>query len=228
MQTEPTPSAINPLPMVVWILALPLIAMEVVVGLGASGLVGGPQAIGWRLDAMERFAFVPELVRMGWESGQWRADTFWRMLTYPLVHASFSHALFSIVILLALGKWVAEVFRPWAVLVVVAGASIAGAVAYTIVPGVNTALFGAYPPVYGLIGAFTYLLWVKLGATGGMQYRAFALIGSLMAIQLLFGALFGAGWDWVADIAGFAAGFLLSFVVSPGGWRRFTARLRQR
>ena len=43
---------LNPLPWVVWVLALPLIAMEVVLSLGAAGVVGGPQAIGWRLQAV--------------------------------------------------------------------------------------------------------------------------------------------------------------------------------
>ena len=44
----------------------------------------------------------------------------------------------------------------------------------------------------------------------------------------MFGLLFGGGWDWVADLAGFATGFLLSFVVSPGGWARVREKIRQR
>ena len=54
---------LNPLPPVVWALALPMIAMEAVVTLGASGLVGGPDAIGWRLQALERFVFAPDVMR---------------------------------------------------------------------------------------------------------------------------------------------------------------------
>jgi membrane associated rhomboid family serine protease len=49
-----------------------------------------------------------------------------------------------------------------------------------------------------------------------------------LAVQLVFGLLFGGGWAWVADITGFAAGFLLSFVVSPGGFRRVVEMIRQR
>jgi membrane associated rhomboid family serine protease len=45
---------------------------------------------------------------------------------------------------------------------------------------------------------------------------------------LLFGLLFGVGWYWVAELAGFAAGFLLSFVVSPGGIARLRDQIRQR
>jgi hypothetical protein len=60
---DPNAPPLNPLPPVVWALALPIIAMEVVVNLGARGLVGGPEAVGWRLDAMQRFAFSPDLMR---------------------------------------------------------------------------------------------------------------------------------------------------------------------
>ncbi len=219
---------INPLPGVVWLLALPIIAMEAVLGLGQTGLVGGAAAEGWRLDAWQRFAFSPDLMRAMIETGTYPWQAMVRLVSYPIVHASFLHALMAVVILLALGKMVAEVFRPWAVLAVFFGAALAGALAYTALPFVRAPLIGAYPAVYGMIGAFTFLLWVKLAATGGNQYRAFSLIGLLLAIQLLFGLFFQGGYDWVADLAGFATGFLLSFAVSPGGWARVMAKLRRR
>ena len=53
------------------------------------------------------------------------------------------------------------------------GSAVAGALAYTLVPGLQTPLIGGYPPVYGLIGAFTFLLWVNLAAVGANKYRAF-------------------------------------------------------
>ena len=219
---------LNPLPPIVWVLALPLIAMEVVLSLADRGILGGAQGVGWRIDAVQRFAFSPEYLRRMIEVGEYPPDGLARLISYPLVHVSFSHALFAVVILLALGKMVGEIYRWWAVVAVVAGASVVGALAYTAVPGVNAALLGAYPAVYGLIGAFTFLMWVRLVAKGANQYRAFTLIGTLLAVQLLFGLLFGGGWDWVADLAGFATGFLLSFVVSPGGLENVRARLRQR
>lgn len=219
---------LNPLPPVVWLLALPLIAMEAVLGAESAGLIGGAQAIGWRQDAVQRFGFSPELMRAMIEAGQYPLDAMSRLITYPLVHGNFTHALFVVVILLALGKMVGENFRWWAVLVVVAGATVAGALAYTALPWVKGALIGGYPADYGLIGAFTYILWMRRIATGGNQLAAFRMIGVLMAFQLLFGVLFGAGWQWVAELAGFAAGFLLSFAVSPGGVRRIMGRLRQR
>lgn len=228
MSRETHIAPINPLPMVVWILALPMIAMEIVVNLGASGIVGGPQAVGWRLDAMQRFAFSPDLMRQMIELNQWPLDGVMRLISYPLVHVNFTQAIFVVVILLALGKMVGEIFRPLAVLVVFFGAAIVGALAYTAVPGVTAPLIGGYPPVYGLIGAFTFLLWVKLVAKGANQYRAFTLIGFLLGFQVLFALIFGGGWTWVADLAGFVTGFLLSFAVSPGGWARVREKLQRR
>jgi membrane associated rhomboid family serine protease len=54
------------------------------------------------------------------------------------------------------------------------------------------------------------------------------MIGFLLGIQLVFGLIFGGGWEWVADLSGFLAGFFLSFVVSPGGWERARDKLRHR
>lgn len=219
---------LNPLPWVVWALALPMVAVELVVSLGARGLVGGPGAIGWRLDAVQRFAFAPDLWRQMLELGSYPVAGLARLVTYPVVHGSFTHAIFAVVILLALGKMVGEIFRWWAVLIVFFGAAVAGALAFAAVPGNSAPLIGGYPPVYGLIGAFTFLLWVDLAAKGANKLRAFSMIGFLLGVQLLFGLIFGGGWDWVADLSGFAAGFVLSFLVSPGGWARVSAKLRQR
>lgn len=221
-------SPINQLPPVVWLLALPVIAIEIVLGLGGSGLAGGQDAVGWRLDALQRFAYSPDIMKYMYETGNWSAPHLLRLVTYPFVHGGFTHALFVGVFLLALGKFVGEVFRGWAVAAVFFFAALVGALAYTMIPDVRAPLYGGYPAVYGLIGAFTFILWARLGASGDNQYRAFTLIGFLMGIQLVFGLLFGGGLDWVADIAGFVAGFALSFVVSPGGIGAVVARLRQR
>lgn len=220
---------LNPLPWIVWVLALPVIAMELVLSLAERGLVGGAQGIGWRLQAVERFGLFPELLKYQWQTGGQPLGELHRLVSYALVHGSFTHAIFAVVMLLALGKWVGEIFRWWGVLIVVLGSAAAGALAYgLLVPDLRAPLIGAYPAVYGLIGAFTFQIFTNLAKVGANKYRAFSLIGALLFVQFLFGVLFGGGWDWVADVAGFAAGFLLSFVVSPGGFRRVMDEIRQR
>lgn len=224
----------NPLPWIVWALALPLIAMEIVFAIGAGGLAGGADGSGWRALAVQQFAFSPAFAEGAWAEGGWLPWQPWRLVTYTVVHGSMTNALFAVVLLLAIGKAVAEVMRWWAVLAIWLAAAVAGALALALAervwfaPAPPMALIGAFPAVYGLFGAFTYLVWLRLSGAGGSRARAFSLVGFLLGADVLLSLLFGAGHGWIADLGGCAAGFLLSFVVSPGGPARLRASLRRR
>lgn len=219
---------LNPLPPVVIALFLVIVGIEVVFNLGARGLMGGPQAVGWRLGTLERFAFSAEIFAWMRETGRWPIEHVLRFVSYPFVHASFTHALFAGVMLLALGKMVGEAMGSLAVVLIFFGSAAGGALIYALSIGSSAPLIGAFPAVYGLIGGFTYMLWLRLGQLGENQIRAFTLIGFLLLFQLIFGLLFGANSEWVSDIAGFAIGFALSSVLVPGGWSKLVDRLRQR
>ncbi len=221
------PSAVNPLPPVVVALFLVIVGIEAAFWLGAQGVVGGPDALGWRLAAIQKYAFSADIFDWMMSRGQWPSEHMIRFVTYLFVHVNFTHTLFGGVLLLAIGKMVGEVFSGWATLVVFVGSGIVGALGYALILDTSTPLIGSYPGVYGLIGAFTFLMWIRLGLVGAPQARAFSLIGMLVAIQLGFGLLFGGNPDWVADVIGFATGFALSFLLVPGGWRRILERIRR-
>lgn len=219
-------SPINPLPPIVWALALPMIVLELMFALGDAHVLGN-NASAWRITALENYAIFPEYWRQKAQLGVFDFDLLLRFVTYPFLNNSVVQALFGVVLLLALGKTVGEVFRWWATAVVFFGSAVMAGVVYaSFVP--QMPLFGAFPAVYGMIGAFSFLIWVRLAGTGVNQFRAFSLIGGLMVIQLIYGIFFGASYLWLADIVGFITGFFLSFVVSPGGFGRVRARLRQR
>ena len=221
-------SPVNPLPPVVVALLILVVGTEAVLSLADRGIVGGRTGIGWRIAALQDYAVFDGLIERMAAQGAWRAEHLMRLLTYPFVHGSFTHALFAVVLLAALGKMVGEVFSPLALLAVWVVSSVAGALIWSMAIDTDAPLFGAYPAIYGLIGAFTFLLWARLAGLGARRLRAFTLIGVLLVFQLVLGLIGGAGWDWIADVSGFAAGFLLSFLVSPGGWRATLDRLRDR
>lgn len=228
MDRDLTAPPINPLPWIVWVLALPLIAVEVVVQLGASGLVGGPEALGWRLRAVDLFAFSPDHLRFMMVNAHWVPEILYRQISYVLVQGDITSTLFVVALLLALGKMVGEIFRWWAVALIFLGSAAFGALFYTLVlPSNSYALIGGFPAVYGLIGAFTFIMWMRQRASGGEQWRAFTLIGMLLAVQLFFG-MFSGGNQWVAELGGFGAGFLMSFLVAPGGPRWLMSLFRNR
>ncbi|WCR11799.1 rhomboid family intramembrane serine protease [Paracoccus stylophorae] len=226
-------SPLNPLPPAVWLLVLPIVASEAVFGLGQLGLIGGAQGVGLRLSGMQIAAFAPEMVSRMWQLGVIDWDQLYRLITFSFIHSSLTHALFVLAFTLALGNLVAREFRPWAVIALFLGSAIGGALVYTaamaVLPGRPAPLIGGYPAVYGLVGAFTFLLWARLGALNANRMRAFTLIGMLLVFQLVFGIVFGgAGYGWIAELAGFATGFGLSFLLVDGGVARALRQIRQR
>jgi membrane associated rhomboid family serine protease len=221
-------SPFNDVPIAAIGLAMVMAAVEIVFQAADLGLAGGAQGVGWRIGAFNDYAFFGPIWDQMWDLKLFPVEQMIRFVTYPFLHGTFFHAAFAVVIVLAIGKAVGEVFSTVAFLVVFFSASILGALVFAIVTDTNSPLIGGYPGGYGLIGAFTFLLWTRLAAVGANSYRAFTLIGMLMGIQLVFGALLGGSPDWIADLAGFVVGFLLSFVVSPGGWAHVVDRLRQR
>ncbi len=220
-------SPINPLPPVVVALFLVVAGVEATLWLGGHGILGGPQAVGWRLQAVQKYGFSAEIFDWMVSTGQWPIEHVIRFVSYLFVHANFTHALFSGVLLLAMGKMVGEVFSGFATLAIFVVSGVIGALGYALILDPQYPLLGSYPGVYGLIGAFTFLLWTRLGDVGAPQARAFSLIGMLVAIQLGFGLLFGGNPDWVADVIGFGAGFILSFALTPGGWQRIREKIRR-
>lgn len=218
---------VNPLPPIVIALFIAIAAPEILFALAAQGLIGGPEAIGWRLAAIQNYGFSGDVFDWMMHNGRWLPDQLLRMLLYPFVHQSFTSALFAGVIFLAMGKLVGEVIGQVAVAVIFFGAAVFGAAVYALLLNDPMWLLGAYPPAYGLIGGYSYIMWHKLAGTGGEQYRAFSLIAMLMGIQLLWGVFADIGNGWVAELAGFMFGFGASILLAPGGIARFIASLRR-
>lgn len=220
-------SPINPIPPVIAVLFLIIVGVEGIIAMGGLGIIGGPQAIGWRMLSVQQFGFSSDVFQWMIATGQYPLEQLMRFVTYPFIHGNFMHALFVGVMLLAIGKFVGEVLSQLATLLVFFAGIIAGALAHGFVMHDQPWLIGGFPGVYALIGAFTYLLYVRLVSSGASGARAFSLIGFLMAIRLLFGLLFGSDSTWLADLVGFVAGFAVTVIAVPGGWSRLRYRMRR-
>lgn len=219
----------NPLPGAVW-MAIALIAgIELVLWAGGAGLIGGPQAVGWRLEAIQRFAYSSAVQDWMWETGRYPLSHLLRYPAFGLVHAGPLHAFFVVVLLAALGKYVADAFGTRGFLVVLVLPPMAGAVTFGLLIGADEQawLMGGMPMVFGLVGAVTWWRWQSAGDVFA-QRRAFALIGVLLAARLGFGLIAETGQGWIAEIAAFGYGFGLSMLVGPGAWARLRTKLRHR
>ena len=223
-------SPFNSLPPVVVALAVLVIGIELMFQAGNAGLIGGREAVGWRLSALRDWAVIDSVWTWMWDNRAAPLRQVARVLTYPFLHGSMVHAAFVAVFVLAIGNAVAPVYPNLRILVIFFGSAIGGALAYLILFDADAPLFGGYPAAYGLIGAFTFL--TQKGLTRGDPAKAFLLIGFLLAIQPVFGIVsgMGLGWlpDWTADLGGAASGYALAAILFPGSLRRFRDRLRQR
>ena len=230
-------SPFNDLPPIVVALVVLIGGIEIALQAGAAGLVGGPEAIGWRSTMIQRFGFFDTVFEFMRENSQYPLEGLMRFVTYAFVHFEAVHAVFACVMLLAIGKFVGERFSGFSVLAVFFASSAVGALAFGLFVREQAFLIGAYPGIYGLLGAFTWTLFMSYERAGEKRIKAFQLIGLLMGLQLAFRLVSSAlgagdgGADWIADLLGFGTGFALSYVLAPDGPRRvadWLARMRNR
>jgi membrane associated rhomboid family serine protease len=227
MQDPNLEPPMNPLPPMVWLVFLAIAGVEAGLSLGEAGMIGGPGAIGWRLGFVRDYGFSGQIFDWMVANGQWPMAELGRVVTYPFVHLGFTHALFAMVLLLALGKLVAEGMGQLVFLAIFVVSGVGGAVIYGLLLDDPVWMVGAYPSVYGLIGGYSFVMWRQLAGTGTQQYRAFTLIAFLMGIQLIWGILFDTGTQWVAELVGFFVGFGLCFLLAPGEWAKILGQIRR-
>lgn len=227
-------SPFHTLPPLIIALTLLILAIEAVFQLAENGVLGGPEGVGWRLAAIDQYGFSPNVLDRVLVAGDYSADMLFRFVAYPFINVHLTQVAFCAALTLALGKFTAEYYGSIKVTVLYLLTSIIGAVVYGLLFSGSFPLLGGFTPVYGLIGAYTYALWLRLGRAGENQLLAFRLIGFLLLIQLIFGVMSGFLYasppppTWIAELSGFIAGFGLSVLLAPGGWSTFLARMRDR
>jgi membrane associated rhomboid family serine protease len=187
--SDTPPPAVNPLPPAVIVLFLAVVIGEAYIAGAEAQLWGQFDA---RVGLIRQFAFFPEGFERALAAGIWQPELFWRMLTYPFVHAAIMQSILASVLILALGKFVGEILGNTAVFAIFGISSVCAALGYAQFTSSTYPLFGGYPPAYGLIGGFSFVLFSRAEGLLSHQLRAFRMLGLLMAINISF-SLFSSG-----------------------------------
>ncbi|WP_299346088.1 rhomboid family intramembrane serine protease, partial [uncultured Maritalea sp.] len=111
-------SPVNPMPPLIVAIFLVIMGIEAAFSMGSRGLVGGPEAVGWRIAAVQSYGFSGDVFDWMIENNRWPMEHVLRFVTYPFIHGSFTHAIFGGAMVLALGKMVGEAFSTLATLLI--------------------------------------------------------------------------------------------------------------
>ena len=215
-------------PPLVVALAVLILGLELMFQGAEAGMFGGAEGIGWRINAMQDYALIDSVWNWMVQNRTFPPEHLLRFLSYPLIHGNLVHAGFVAVFVLALGKLVSEVLSPVVFITVFWVSAILGGLVYVALLNTNVPLVGGYPGVYGLVGSYTLIMWMKAVVEGTNRWRAFTLIGALFIFQVVFGGLVGSLHLLVAEGTGFVVGFALTIAMVPGVARRMMAMLRSR
>ncbi len=210
----PAPAALSPLPWAVWTLIIALAGIELVLWVGAQGLIAQAGSAGWRAQAWAAFAVSADL--QGWmiETRQTPPRDLLRYLGYGFVQFGPLHVLLIVALTAGLGKFCAECLGSWRLLLLVALAQAAGGVSFGLFAESGAWLIGGHPLVFALAGCFLWL--VQHGeAPGPARIPALALIAILVAGRIGLALVIG-GMDWVADLTALGAGYALTSALRPG------------
>ena len=76
MSDDPAPfeSPFNAIPPVILILVVAIAAIELTLSAGQAGVAGGAQGVGWRLAALNDYAFSPAVLDYVWGRGDASLD----------------------------------------------------------------------------------------------------------------------------------------------------------
>ena len=213
MPDTPAP-AVNPLPPAVIVLFLIIVIGEIYVAGAEANLWDSFDA---RINLIRQFAFMPEGFGRALSGGLWVPELFWRMMTYPFIHGSLMQGIFASVFILAMGKFVGEVLGNIAVIAIFSSSAIFAALGFALFTSSSFPLFGGFPAAYGLIGAFTFVLFSRIEGLLSQQLIAFRLLGVLMLINISFSLLQDGPPLWVAELCGAVTGFISAAIIHPGG-----------
>ncbi len=202
-------------PRFLWVLVGIMAGIEAVLGLSGAGYLGPPD-LRWTAFRFGAF-WVPILDGqvMPLYPGQGVA----MFLTYAFLHGGLAHLALNGVVLLSLGKFVAERIGPARTLWLLLLAAVAGGAGFGFLSSGGAPMVGASGAVFGLIGLWQ--CWdYRARRRAGLPVRPVlgAIVALAVANVVLFVFLYG-GLAWEAHLGGWLAGWVSGFGFARPRWR---------
>lgn len=214
------------LPIAAVLIALVIMGVELAIQAAEAGLILRSAGHGLRGMLIEKLAMTGSAWDIYWQGIRRSVEIWGRSLAYGAVHAGFMHALFSVVFVLALGKFLSSVFSNLMILALFMGGLLAGATAFGLGSEGRAILIGAEPGSYALIGAFAMILALIDRREGGTGLKGALVLGFFLILPLVSFAFSGQLGVMLGAVAGMGFGVALSVlrIFAPQLLRKIRAR----
>jgi membrane associated rhomboid family serine protease len=181
-----------------------------------AGVIALNAAVYYRESPGPGESFVEMLERLGARTGDWKHEP-WRLFTSLLLHGSFFHLFFNMLMLAVLGPWMGRVFGWTKTWLLYLGSGVAGNLIGEILrrPGQHEPAVGASTAILGLLGAllnatYRYPDSVPLVARARFRWAIPVTLLLTLGMGLVIKVL-----DNDAHLGGFLAGFALAWPIAP-------------
>ena len=211
-EQEAEPDITNPVPLQLWLIVGLMAVIEVLFSASDAGLI----ADNLRLDAIEYGAFWPQILT-GDLQPLLPAQQVYMFLSYAFLHISFSHLIWNVVLILAIGKFISDQTGPWPMVGLFTTCTVAGSALFFLIGSHQLPAIGASASAFGFIGLWQYWHW----QVEDEDYRSFnpvikatLVMGVLNVITAL---LTDGNVAWVINAAGsmvgIASGPLMTWII---------------
>ncbi len=200
-------SAVSP---ALWALVGLMAVIELALTGGERGWFGSPE---WRGLAFVYGAFWQPLVD-GTARPVYPGQGTAMFLTHAFLHGGIFHLAMNGIILLSLGKFIAEQVGAAALLVLFAISAAAGGLLFGQINTTPIPMIGASGAAFGFMGLWQYWEYAVRRANGLPVQPVLATIGALAVVNVVLMVALSGGLAWEAHLGGFVAGWLLGPVMT--------------
>ncbi|MGG7643408.1 rhomboid family intramembrane serine protease [Rhodovulum sp. YNF3179] len=187
-----------------------IVVIELALSAADRGLFGG---IDWRRAALVYGAFWEPLLD-GRLRPAFALQPYTMFLSHAFLHGGLLHVAMNGVILLSLGKFVAEQTGVWPLMLLLAAAAVGGGVGFGLLAEADAPMIGASGAVFGLLGLWQYWEATARRRMGLTLAPVLQTLAGLVVLNVLIAILVQGALAWQAHLGGFVAGAALGPVMT--------------
>jgi membrane associated rhomboid family serine protease len=146
-------------------------------------------------------------------------------VSHAFLHGGFLHMAMNCVVLLGLGRLVADRYGPGAILPVFLAGAVAGGAVFGLLTASRIPMVGASGAIFAFVGVWVVGDWRRLRAAGRSARPVLSRVLGFVLLNVIFFFALSGMLAWEAHLGGFLAGLAAGVLLENRRDRRIAARL---